>query len=43
MGLHFHSLGARRQLINVLNSLNISLSYDSILRYQNEIASHAQV
>lgn len=43
MGLHFHSLGARRRLIDILHSLNISLSYDSILRYQNEIASQAQV
>lgn len=43
MGLHFHSLGARRRLIDLLHSFNISLSYDSILRYQNEVASHAQV
>ena len=43
MGLHFHSLGARRRLIDILHSLNISLSYDSILRYHNEIAEIAQV
>jgi hypothetical protein len=43
IGLHFHSLGARRRLIDLLHSLNISLSYDSILRYHNEIAKIAQV
>jgi hypothetical protein len=43
LGIHLHSMGAKRRLINLLAGLGITVNYRTILNYTDSIAHVAEV
>jgi hypothetical protein len=43
LGIHLHSMGAKRAVIDLLAGLGITVSYQRIIAYSNDIAKIAAV